>query len=586
MPCLRQTGRMQKSDIVVSTFRDRVGEVVFERGRRYAEQGRVRLQHHGPTGAEAVVAGSENYLVEIEAADRGLAGSCTCPFAEDGHFCKHMVATVLRWTAEAVGREAADGDADHEEADDDVPVGGTIDDEDTLQGFLAEQPVGWLVDELLDSAERDPLLRARLLVASGAPAETAFNETLVQQDLVNAFSVEGFVGYREAGDYFWGIGQALEEVDQLVDEGFAASAARLALFALDLVEEFGGHVDDSDGGLQAVIEQIEEIHLRASGAARRDPEKLAATLVERAIASDYEVFYSAARAYAEILGERGLAAYRDLVETRWRELPAERDRFDADRFSVTFLREQVAEAIGGADALVDVLREDVESGYDHLRIARVLHREGRGEEALEWIGRGLEADDPDSRLRKLAAGIHGEAGRMEQAGELLWENFEEQPGIATYRELSGGTGADFPRWRDRALAVLKGLSSGEHARRQDWSDVVSVLLWEGDADSAWDAAGEGGCRQDLWLALAHERARDRPSDALPILLREADRSLEGGSRSAYRHAAALLREARGLAERVDGLKEFDQHVRQVRERNRRRPALQEEFTWAGLPPGV
>lgn len=171
---------MQKSDIVVSTFRDRVGEVIFERGTRYAEQGRVRLRHHGPTGAEAVVAGSENYVVEIATARRGLTGSCTCPFAEDGHFCKHMVATVLRWTAEAVGREAADGDADHEEADDDVPVGGTIDDEDTLRRFLAEQPLGWLVDELLDSAERDPLLRARLLVASGAPAETAFNETLVQ----------------------------------------------------------------------------------------------------------------------------------------------------------------------------------------------------------------------------------------------------------------------------------------------------------------------------------------------------------------------------------------------------------------------
>ncbi|MGO1285216.1 MAG: SWIM zinc finger family protein [Brachybacterium sp.] len=573
---------MQKSDIAVSTLRDRVGEVIFERGRRYAAEGRVRLRHHGPAGAEAVVNGSEDYVVEIETARRGLVGSCTCPFAEDGFFCKHMVATVFRWLEEDVDHEAADGDADHEGTDDDVSVGGMVDDEGALRRFLAEQPLGWLVDELLDSAERDPLLRARLLVASGAPTETAFNETLMQQALVNAFSVEGFVGYREAADYFWDIGEALEEVAQLVSEGFAASAARLALFALDLVEEFGGQVDDSDGGLQAVIEQIEEIHLRASGAARPDLEKLAATLVERAVASDYEVFYSAAGAYAEVLGERGLAAYRDLVETRWRELPAGGDRFDADRFTVTFLREQVAEAIGGADALVEVLREDVESGYDHLRIARVLHGEGRGEEALEWTARGLEADGSDSRLRNLAAGIHGEAGRMEQAGELLWENFEEQPGIATYRELSSGTGADFPRWRDRALAVLKGLSTGEHTSRQDWSDVVSALLWEGEVDAAWDAACEGGCRHDLWLALARQRAQEHPSDALPVLLREADRSLEGGNRSAYRHAATLLGEARRLAARTDGLEEFDQHVRQVRERNRRRPALQDEFTRARL----
>ncbi|MFC7465547.1 hypothetical protein [Brachybacterium sp. GCM10030252] len=232
---------------------------------------------------------------------------------------------------------------------------------------------------------------------------------------------------------------------------------------------------------------------------------------------------------------------------------------------------------------MEVLQEDAESGYDYLRIARVLHAEGRNEEALEWIGRGLESDDGDPRLRGLAADNHRDAGRVELVGELLWKNFEERPGSVTYRELSSGTRADFSRWRDRALAVLKDLAAGEHARRQDWSDVVSVLLWEGDAEAARDAANEGGCRQELWLNVARERAKAHPLDALPVLLREAERSLEGGTRPAYRHAAALLREARRLAQRTDGLEEFDHHVRQVRERNRRRPALQDEFTRAGLP---
>ena len=131
--------------------------------------------------------------------------------------------------------------------------------------------------------------------------------------------------------------------------------------------------------------------------------------------------------------------------------------------------------------------------------------------------------------------------------------------------------------------MLKGLATGEYARRQDWSDVVSVLLWEGETDAAWDAAGEGGCRPDLWLTVARERAEDHPADALPVLVREAERSLEGGNRSAYRQAATLLLEARRLAERSDGLEEFDDHVRRLRERNRRRPALQDEFTRARLP---
>jgi len=88
---------MHKTGIPVSVLRDRVGEVIFERGRRYATEGRVALQRHGPTGAEAVVTGAEDYVVQIEVASRDLAGSCTCPFAEDGFFCKHMVAPVLGW---------------------------------------------------------------------------------------------------------------------------------------------------------------------------------------------------------------------------------------------------------------------------------------------------------------------------------------------------------------------------------------------------------------------------------------------------------------------------------------------------------
>ena len=68
-----------------------------------------------------------------------------------------------------------------------------------------------------------------------------------------------------------------------------------------------------------------------------------------------------------------------------------------------------------------------------------------------------------------------------------------------------------------------------------------------------------------------------------MLVREAESVLEAGQRPAYQQGAALLCEARVLAERTGGLADFEDHVRQVRERNRRRPALQDEFTRAGLP---
>lgn len=89
----------------------------------------------------------------------------------------------------------------------------------------------------------------------------------------------------------------------------------------------------------------------------------------------------------------------------------------------------------------------------------------------------------------------------------------------------------------------------------------------------------------MWLSAARERAKEHPAEAVPVLLRQTERILEGGDRRAYRHAAGVLRETRRRAERAGGLDEVDQHIHRPRERNRRRPALQDEFTKAGLPVG-
>ena len=224
----------------------------------------------------------------------------------------------------------------------------------------------------------------------------------------------------------------------LVDAGFLGPAAELCLFALDLVEEFGADVDDSGGGLGLVVEQIEETHLRASRAAEPEPEDLAATLVGRTLVSDYEIFLGAAERCADVLGEQGLAAYRDLVEERWQALPSRTSRYDHACSTLAALREQVAEAIGGADALLAVLEDSADGADGILRIAKVPHGEGRDEEALGRLERGMDERRSDPRLRSLAARSHHAAGRTERAGELLCRSLVQAPATVS------------PRWASRA----------------------------------------------------------------------------------------------------------------------------------------
>jgi uncharacterized Zn finger protein len=578
---------MRKEDIDQHVLRSVVGDVIFERGRRYALEGRVHLLDHDSVGVAAVVSGTSEYDVQIETGARGIAATCSCPFAAEGFFCKHGVAVVLTWLRAEDGaprsKEVRRVPSAGEEAGDEDSADSGPADEELLRETLAQKPLGELVDLLIGAAQRDGLLRARILVQAGVAPEVGFDQDELRRALVDAFSTEHFIGFREAGDYFWGIEEVLGEIDELVDAGFPGPAAELCLFALDLVEEFGSDVDDSAGGLAVVVEQVEETHLRASRAAEAEPEALAAELVGRALDSDYEIFYGAAERYATILGEQGLAAYRDLVEERWRALPSRTERFDDARSTLAALREQVAEVIGGADALLEVLEDSAEGVGGILAIAKVLHGEGRDAEALERLERGMEEHPAEQRLRALAASIHGDAGRAERAGELLWQNFAEHPRLSTYRELCTGAGEHFPLWRNDALSLLTTDADAATVRARGWSDAVAALLWEGAADEAWTVAHEGGCHSQLWLQLARARAEEHPGDALPIMLREAEQILQEGKRPAYQQGAALLREARSLAERTDGLPEFDEQIRALRERNRRRPALQEELTRAGLP---
>lgn len=66
---------------------------ILERGLNYYETGAVKEVKDTEQGFWAMVEGSEDYEVEIEIRDGAIHDMwCTCPYAEDGNYCKHMAA--------------------------------------------------------------------------------------------------------------------------------------------------------------------------------------------------------------------------------------------------------------------------------------------------------------------------------------------------------------------------------------------------------------------------------------------------------------------------------------------------------------
>ncbi|MFD5825443.1 SWIM zinc finger domain-containing protein [Lentzea sp. NPDC060358] len=543
-----------------STVRKLADEKSFERGERYFAAGQVRRIEVDGATVTAAVDGTRTYRVRLEVTPKGLRGRCSCPYGAEGVFCKHCVATSLAWLEQGgeVGEPRAKPLSDKR-----------------LRLFLRGCEQEWLIDELMRAAKSDRVLRARLAAAAGQ--RDAFDDHDIRERLERAIDIPDFVDHAEAYGYFLHVGDALDEVERLVGAGFADAAIALAEHALELLETAAERVDDSDGGLSEALARVEEIHLVACAAGSPDPVELAERLVARALSSEYEVFLDVLSEYRDVLGPAGLARYRGLVEQAWRELPPKKaNDHSARRFAIAHLMENLAEASGGADGLVEVLARDVTSSYDVLRIAERLCADDRDDEALTWLERGLSDFEPDFRLRDLAAEVHVRANRRDRAGELLWANFTDRPCLATFRALREATAGDFPRWRERALAFLAELPPVR-------STLVEVLLAEGEDEAAWRAAVDGGCSESLWLRLARVRAASHPADAIPILLGAADRAIEVRNRDAYQAAVRLLVEAGALFARCDRDDDFRAHLAAVRDAHRTKWALRQELDWARLP---
>ncbi|MGP5088558.1 DUF6880 family protein [Brachybacterium tyrofermentans] len=464
-----------------------------------------------------------------------------------------------------------------------APMPSLHDEHQQLRAFLHDQDPRWLAERLLAASTRDPWLQDQLREAAGFAVEPDADEQGIREQLREVITIEDFVSYREAPHYFRDVEEVLDRIDDLVDDGQADDAARLALIALDLLEEHGQRVDDSDGGLVSALRHVEEIHLRACEAGDVDPLALAEALAERALDGSYDTFMTVFPAYTEVLGQAGRERYREVIEARWEALPAPTGTFDGRRAQVRLLREHVAEALGGIDALVSVLEDDLDRAVDHVRLVRALLKAGRAEEAVQKTEHARREFPEDAQLLAQAAESHHLAGDDARAGELAWEGFAAAPRLATFQRLKECSGETFPAWRLRALTLVEDHLLQRPRRSADWSLLVEILLWDGDDQGAWNAARRGDCHAGLWRDLARRRAPDDPAGAITAMLAAAEKTILLTQRRAYAEAAQILRRAREYYVADGRADAFTVDIRRIREDHSHRPALQDEFTRAGLP---
>lgn len=379
-----------------------------------------------------------------------------------------------------------------------------------LRGFLACQEKDRLVGLLLDQALTDDrfLQTLTLEMVKGGNLEPQL--AVVRRTLSAAFDPDRIYSYREAYGYAQDLHKEVDALEDMLKQGHAHEVIELAEYALSLAEEALEQVDDSDGDVYTLLERLQELHLVACKKARPEPEALARRLFTCEMQTSWESFHGAVGTYADLLGKKGLAVYRELAEAEWKKVPArkpgEAPDFNSQRSRLASILTFLARSAGDLEGLVAIKAHDLSHASVFLEIAQIYKEAGQKDLVLQWAEKGVSAfpKQTDSRLRSFLAGEYKARRRIEEAVVLVWANFTDGPRLDPYQELKtyAERAGHWPEWREKALDVLRDLARKARSRSfspgmtfgfggDPASRLVEILLWEKEADEAWGGRRSG-----------------------------------------------------------------------------------------------
>jgi uncharacterized Zn finger protein len=167
------------------------------------------------------------------------------------------------------------------------------------------------------------------------------------------------------------------------------------------------------------------------------------------------------------------------------------------------------------------------------------------------------------------------AHRPDQLVAARLEVFRRWPSSSTAAALYQDTGTTWSAYQDE---VMNQLARSAH------DAVVFAQHHLKDVRLAWELAHTLALDSDrTWSDLVKEYEKVDPIAVLPVLNRLVMTELVETGAQHYQIAARRLKKMRKLAAGSEHEAEIDWLIAELRESNRRRPRLQQEFDRAGLP---
>jgi len=566
-----------------------IGEPSFGRGLRYYLQGRILNPRRQAETLKALCSGSqpEPYRVEIRLSPQGIVwGHCSCPVGGAGR-CKHAAALLLTWLHEP--------EAFHEL--------------ESMETSLARRSKKELVTLIFKMIGRYPDLEVLLeLPPPGDPdACDALDADLIHRQVNVAFARAGDdwrSGARASSD--------LLDVVSLGDEygeheNWRNAATVYETVARDTLENYG-MVHDDEGELNYVV------HACTKGLARCFEASDEPVHREGLLQALFDVYRwdvdSGGCGIGDDVPDRilelaNMDERRKVAEWVQSALP------EGDSWSDNYHRQvygafllalletelddeaflQISRETGRLHDLVDRLltlnrADEAEyaardaSDYELIHLADLFVSHGKAGLGEQLVRVRTESSN-DSRLTAWLKVSAEERGDPVAAFGFAEAFFWQRPSTPAYADLKR-LAQQLDQW-----AIERAKCLGRLKQEGKLELLTEIYVLEEEIDRALEVL-EQYSPQHRWgkntlaLRVAQAAEESRPRDAIRLYLEEVERLIAGRGRGNYAEAANYLLRVCAVYEQMGAEKVWQTLIANLREKNRRLPAMQDEFNQAGL----
>ena len=549
-----------------AALRQLSGPAVFARGQTYAASGAIEtLEDAEPAPGEqvalaAVVQGTQPYQVRVWIDEENdLDGECDCPHAQDGNFCKHLVALCLAWRGDLGGEAPApDAQAARKVAAVAKRARTQASNRDALHAFVRAQPAQALAERLWAWAGYDRALMADL--KAWQAEHSAGNDTKALRgaigDLLRQRS--GYLDWHEMPTYMRRAGRVLPLLQPWLPRDPAELRA-LCEHALRCLYKVAEHADDSNGELGGLMQDLIALLTQALHAAPPP-----AAWVERwftLMAEDPWGLWDE-KAILAAAGSAVLARYTERVREEWdrwqRSHPAT-GRFDYQRSQLRGRYLASIAAQGDPRALRDAMAASAADPGEFHDLVALCEGQGWYREAFQWAQAAAKRHPQDWRSEDDLLRCYERDGWDEEALAIWRRRLAANASPDVYQsalkaaERAGRDRATYRAelfaWAEQreaeALQARRKNPYGQQAdpMERDVSLRTAWLLADRDLEAALALVQQSGvrCAAATLETLARKLPRRHHADAAQLLQRVFAQAMERAT-SPYAKPLELVRE--------------------------------------------